>query len=156
MTSRSRAVWYFAYGSNLCRGKMLKTIGGPWQEEQTGVAKGFEVVFNKNSTKWGAAANIVVARRKKSRGVLYKISPVQFRRLKQSEKDYKPICLELETESGRKIIGQTFVALMDRITRARLPKQQYLDFIWTGGIEHGLPRRYLRGLMDKGRGRQRS
>ena len=68
-------MWYFAYGSNLSRRKMLKTIAGRWREECVGTARGFEVVFNKRSTLWGAAANLAAAPRKTCHGVLYKTTP---------------------------------------------------------------------------------
>jgi len=151
MPEQSQFVWYFAYGSNMCRGKMLRTIGGHWQQEETATAKGFEVVFNKDSAKWGAAANIAAAPRKRCKGVIYKITETQFKKLRKSEKGYETMCIEVQTERGNTIVARTFVALPGSITVRRLPKQQYLDFIWQGGIEHNLPRRYLSDLMGKGK-----
>jgi cation transport regulator ChaC len=146
-----KPVWCFVYGSNLCSGKMLKTIGR-WKHVERASVRGFEVVFNKESTNWGAAANIVPHARKVCKGVVYGISEGQFEKLKESENGYDVMCIEVETEKGQRIATRTFVARANRITSKKRPNQAYLDFIWHGGIEQGLPRRYLRELIKKGQG----
>lgn len=153
VTNQDQLLWCFVYGSNLCSGKMLKTIGGRWKQVARASARGFEVVFNKRSINWDAAANIGPHARKRCKGVVYGITEGQFKKLKESEKGYDVMCIEVETEKGQRITARTFVARPDRITNRKRPRQAYLDLIWHGGLEQGLPRRYLRGLIKKGKGR---
>ncbi|MFQ5778898.1 MAG: gamma-glutamylcyclotransferase family protein [Terriglobia bacterium] len=153
MENRDQLLWVFVYGSNLCTGKMLGALGGTWKKVVRANAKGFEVVFNKNSTKWGAAANIVPHPRKTCKGVVYRITERQFKKLKGTEDGYEVMCVEVQTETEERIAARTFVARRDSITNRSRPKRVYLDFIWHGGLEQGLPRRYLRELIRKGRGR---
>lgn len=145
----TKFVWCFMYGSNMCRAKMSSTIGGEWAEEIVVPLRGFEVVFNKKSNNWGVAANIAIAPRKKCWGVLYKVNALQFERLEESEKGYKIKLIDVEMPDGQKIRAKTFVACPERTVAPGKPKQEYLDFIWEGGLGHGLPRRYMKGLMSK-------
>jgi hypothetical protein len=133
----------------MCRGKIRSTIEGEWKKEVAAYARGYEVVFNKKSKNWGVAANIAKASRKKCWGVLYEISPPQFEKLQSSEKGYKVISVEAVTRDGRRIVAKTFVALRQRITQPGRPRQEYLDFIWEGGVSHGLPRRYMKSVIRK-------
>lgn len=142
-------VWYFAYGSNLHRRKMLRTIGGQWREECTGTAKGFEVVFNKRSNRWGAAANLAAAPRKACHGVLYRITPPQFRKLKASEKGYAARHIQIQTESGESVMAWTFVALPNSITDSVEASEEYIKIILKGGREHRLPQSYLQELATR-------
>lgn len=153
MANQEQLLWCFVYGSNLCRGKMAQAIEGSWSRLQRATAKGFEVTFNKQSQNWRVAANIVPSPRKNCEGVIYRVTERQFRKLKRTEAGYEAMCIEVETKAGERIAARTFVARAHRVTSRQRPKQEYLDFIWYGGLEHGLPRRYLRGLIKKGRGR---
>ncbi len=147
--SQTGSIWYFAYGSNMCRGKMCATIEGEWEDEVVASMRGYEVIFNKKSKKWGVAANISKVPKKKCWGVLYKISSSQFGKLQSSEKGYEVMSLEVVARDGRRIKAKTFVALPKWRTRPGRPRQEYLDFVWEGGVGHGLPNRYTRSLMRK-------
>ena len=52
-------VWYFAYGSNLSIPQMLGRVG-EWQTSRKAILKGWKLIFNVDSKRWGkGAANIV-------------------------------------------------------------------------------------------------
>ena len=52
-------VWYFAYGSNLSIPQMLGRVG-EWQTSRKATLKGWKLIFNVDSKRWGkGAANIV-------------------------------------------------------------------------------------------------
>jgi hypothetical protein len=51
--------WYFAYGSNLNMGQMMTRVG-EWIVCRRAVAKGYKLVFNFQSRRWGGcAANLI-------------------------------------------------------------------------------------------------
>ncbi|MCK4388222.1 MAG: gamma-glutamylcyclotransferase [Dehalococcoidia bacterium] len=54
-----KEVWYFAYGSNLNIGQMVNRVG-EWAVSKRAVIKGYKLVFNVQSKRWGGlAANVV-------------------------------------------------------------------------------------------------
>ena len=51
-------VWYFGYGSNLNIGQMMVRVG-EWKKSAKAALKGYRLLFNVNSRRWGGmAANV--------------------------------------------------------------------------------------------------
>ena len=51
-------VWYFSYGSNLNMGQMMVRVG-KWKKSAKAALKGYRLLFNVDSRRWGGmAANV--------------------------------------------------------------------------------------------------
>lgn len=131
-------VWYFAYGSNLDIGQMMTRVG-EWEISKKAMLHGWELVFDKPSKWWQAAANI----RKNSSeivfGVVYLITAEKFEVLKTYELGYDEIVIPRDTidfESNESEVSvKTFV--YTRKNSPKKPHPKYLNLIVKGLKQHG-------------------
>ncbi len=128
-------VWYFAYGSNLNVGQMRRRVG-QWQSCEKASLRGWRLVFNVPSDRWGGlAANIVQTGRDQDRvwGVLYRISQTQLDVLTTFE-GVLPVSITVEMD-GQEVPAKVY--LFQSKEAPGRPPSQYLDTILGGLRQHG-------------------
>jgi cation transport regulator ChaC len=128
-------VWYFAYGSNLNIGQMMNRVG-EWAVSKRAVAKGYKLVFNVQSKRWGGlTANLINTDNIGDRvyGAIYHVSKEKLAVLTRYEGP-KPTDIPVEAD-GVQIIAMAY------IFRARgepgRPPDAYLEVMLAGLRQHG-------------------
>ena len=130
-----REVWYFAYGSNLNIGQMMSRVG-EWTVSKRAVAKGYKLVFNVQSKRWGGlAANLVRTDNITDRvyGAIYSILNEKLNVLTQYER-VGPTDIFVEAD-GAKITAKAYVFGTSR--EPGRPPAAYLEVMLVGLRQHG-------------------
>lgn len=127
--------WYFAYGSNLNMGQMMTRVG-EWTACKRAVAKGYKLVFNVWSCRWGGlAANLISTNNIDDRvyGAIYRILNKKLDVLTQYETE-KPEDIPVEAD-GVSIKAQAYIFKPSR-EPGRL-RDAYLQVMLIGLRQHG-------------------
>ena len=94
-------VWYFTYGSNLNMNQMRERVG-EWIDLKRAIAKGYRLVFNVRSRRWGGlAANIMKSENPDDRvyGAIYRITKEQINQMTKCE-GTEPQDINVESDSS--------------------------------------------------------
>ncbi len=130
----SEDVWYFAYGSNLYIPQMHTRVG-KWKASRKALVKGWKLIFNVNSERWGGgAANIVETGKPDDvvYGVVYLLNPQKLEVLTNYEgKAPQDITVESEAEI---IKSKVYVFRKDRPPLK--PAPLYIETIVKGLKQH--------------------
>ncbi len=138
--------WYFAYGSNLSKGR---------KQERTGLIRravrarlrNCRLAFNKEASGGGVYANVVPEEGSEVWGVIYLCNPTAMTQLDRYEGvmggHYVKVSVTVELEDGSLCDAETYIAGEDYIVSEGTPDDWYLDFILTGAIQHELPEDYI-------------
>ena len=138
--------WYFAYGSNLSKGR---------KQERTGLIRravrarlrNCRLAFNKEASGGGVYANVVPEEGSEVWGVIYLCNPTAMTQLDRHEGvmggHYDRVTVTVELEDGSLCDAETYIAGEDYIVSEGIPDDWYLDFILTGAIQHELPEDYI-------------
>jgi gamma-glutamylcyclotransferase len=132
----SENVWYFAYGSNLSMSQMLARVG-EWQTSRKAVLKGWKLIFNVNSGRWGnGAANIVETKNQGDvvYGAIYSIKKEKLSVLTTYE-HVSPKDVTVESIDGEEITAKTYVFRKDKDECE--PPKAYSKTITDGLLQHG-------------------
>jgi len=124
--------YYFAYGSNM-NPERMKERGADFKSIKRAVLKGYKLVFNKRSRRYGesACANIEPDENSVVEGVLYELKEPEVA-LKQLDfyegypTNYDRIKVVVETDEGEKIEAFTYVAQPEYIDNTLKPSKKYL------------------------------
>jgi gamma-glutamylcyclotransferase len=142
--------WYFAYGSNLSKGR---------KEERTGLIrcslrarlKDYRLAFNKKATKGSVYANIVSKAESEVWGVIYLCDPEAMAELDRLEGvmggHYERVLIAVELDNGTQQSAEVYVAGSKFIGSDEKPSDDYLHYILTGANEHGLPIEYIEKIQ---------
>jgi gamma-glutamylcyclotransferase len=139
----SRAVWHFAYGSNMNRAQMLSRVGNIL-EEHTAHLPNYELRFNKKVRGGTAGANVQPASGKTVRGVLYKIEESGLRSLDRYEgvpEHYRRIEIQVTPDGGQAVPAQVYIA--SKVEKGLRPSAHYLQAMLEGAGERSLPEAYI-------------
>jgi len=130
-------VWYFAYGSNLNMGQMMNRVG-EWTVCKRAMAKGYKLVFNVQSRRWGGlAANLVRTYEVDDTvyGAIYHILSKQLDVLTQYERVAPTdVCVEAD---GDTTIARAYIFRNSR--EPGKPPDAYLEVMLAGLRQHGYP-----------------
>ena len=138
--------WYFAYGSNLSKGR---------KQERTGLIRrslrarlrDYRLAFNKEASGGGVYANIVPEEGSEVWGVIYLCDPTAMTQLDRNEGvmggHYERVTVEVELEDGSSCEAETYIAGKNYVVSEDTPADWYLDFILTGASQHELPADYI-------------
>ncbi len=135
--------YYFAYGSNLCRGQMQHRCP-ECQIVGKGLLKGYRWIISTRGY-----ANIVESREDEVHGVIYKISESDERRLDRCEGvdrgDYRKEVVTVESE------GQCRECLVyiDPVEQEGEPGEEYIRRVNRGISDSDLPSGYVDCCMRK-------
>lgn len=137
-------VKYFAYGSNINLERLKNRIESFNSQKvyrgEPFVLRDYALIFNAGM-EFGtfSYANIVPQRGAKVEGVLYEITPEQFRRLDQYELFYEKQYFQIDEDT----IACTYVAKEGNTTKKEVkPDLNYLNTIIDGCLEEGLTATY--------------
>ena len=127
--------WYFAYGSNLNMGQMMTRVG-EWIVSKRAVAKGYKLVFNVQSRRWGGrAANLVRTGNidDSVEGAIYRITKEKLDVLTQYE-GRTPAGIPVEAD-GVPITAKAYI--FPTSGRPGKPPAAYLQVMLVGLRQHG-------------------
>jgi len=128
-------VWYFGYGSNLNMGQMMVRVG-EWKKSAKAALKGYRLLFNVKSPRWGGmAANVENSRNHQDLvyGAIYLISKSKLSVLTNYENE-KPQEVKVESE-GQQIPSQIYIFSSNNA--AARPPDAYLNTMLEGLRQHG-------------------
>lgn len=139
----------FAYGSNMCSGRLRDYSVMPEKPGCAAVLDGYRLRINKPSRDLSAKANIEPYPGDEVWGVLYSIPGTQLAALEAREgRDYSPEQLTVRTREGKPIMAWVFVARNPSKDPSLLPYSWYKGFMVEGAQEHGLPDSYVEHLRS--------
>ena len=138
---------YFAYGSNLCSGRLCKRTPSASfvavAKLRAHVLRFHKVGFRDGSGKCNAFATGIVT--DVVWGAVYNLDAAEKHRLDRAEGlgcGYVEKIVEVESTSGQ-ISATTYVASPDATRSDLTPYVWYKDFVVAGAVEHGLSREYI-------------
>lgn len=127
--------WYFAYGSNLNMGQMMTRVG-EWTTCKRAVVRGYKLVFNVCSRRWGGlAANLISTNNIEDRvhGAVYHILTKKLDVLTQYE-GVEPADIHIEAD-GSQIMAKAYFFPNSR--EPGRPPGAYLEVMLVGLRQHG-------------------
>lgn len=127
--------WYFAYGSNLNMGQMMTRVG-EWTVCKRAVARGYKLVFNVQSRRWGGlAANLVKTNNidDKVYGAIYRILKEKLDVLTQYE-GVEPTAIHIEAD-GIQTMAKAYIFRASG--EPGRPPDAYLEVMLVGLGQHG-------------------
>lgn len=137
--------WIFAYGSNMCLGRLLAYnihLEGPGERARL---DGYVLRFNKQSSDGSGKANVEPLDGGVVWGVLYPILDGDLTTLSRGEKGYTALQRSVVRDSGA-VDAWVYVATRPSADDALLPYGWYKRFLVEGARWHGLPAGYVRAL----------
>lgn len=132
---KSDEVWYFAYGSNLYKPQMQTRVG-EWKTSRKAHLKGWRLVFNVKSKRWGGGAANILKTEKSDEivyGAVYLITCKQLDLLTEYE-GVEPQDIQVESE-GKEIQARTYIFRSDNPSLK--PTPAYIETIISGLKQHG-------------------
>lgn len=132
--------WIFAYGSNMCVGRLRAYGVVP---EDPGVAHqldGYILRFNKESSDGSGKANVEPFVGSSVWGVLYSITQEELEELNAREKGYTPVRIPVRNGNGE---AHACMHIADRTVDGLRPYSWYKRFLVEGARAHGLPDEYV-------------
>lgn len=139
-------VWYFAYGSNLSKGRKQNRTGLIRRAIRAKLPD-YRLVFNKQGASGGVYANVRHEPGQVVWGVVYLCDPEAMAKLDLFEGvmdgHYERTPVTVEMEDGALCNAEMYVAGERFVVSEKSPSQEYLDYIVTGANEHQLPGGYI-------------
>ena len=138
-------LWYFAYGSNLSKQRMLQRTGAIPVSQQA-FLRDYRLAFN---TQVGQEfyANIVPLIGGMVHGVVYSCDEPAMTALDRYEGVaqgcYRRVGVEVETADGERIHAEAYIAGERYVSEEGAPSTFYLGLIISGAREHDLPEQYI-------------
>ena len=127
-------IWYFAYGSNLSKQRMLQRTGAIPGSRQV-FLKDYRLAFNAHVGQ-EFYANIVPSIGDVVRGVAYQCNPAAITALDHYEGVtrgcYRRATVEVEVEDGERIRAEVYIAGENYVSENGRPTAFYLGLIITG------------------------
>jgi cation transport regulator ChaC len=145
----SDAVWYFGYGSNMCRAIFLERRGMRPLETKWGWLDGHRLCFNLPvGPGERGVANLVAAPGARTCGVLYLLTAEDFERLDRSEGVhvglYGRVPVAVMIDGRERVSAITYLSTF--ASEGRKPSARYIGLLLEGARENGLPEEYIRTL----------
>ena len=145
--------WYFAYGSNLSKGRIQKRTG-LIRCAKRALLRDYRLVFNKRASKGNVYANIQKAEGVTVWGVIYLCNAEAMAKLDHYEGvkggHYERQPVEVQLEDGSRQAAIAYVACVEQIVSEGMPSAEYLGHILTGAAEHLLPDDYIQMVRRLG------
>ena len=142
------SVRLFAYGSNMCRGRLKAYKVNPQGSGVPAVLRGYRLRFNKRSTKDGSGkANIEQHEGCEVWGVVYEIPDKELDLLDGGEVGYERCNISVHTSEGVADEAWVYVASAPDPDPALRPYTWYKRFLVDGSLQHRLPEAYIQMLQ---------
>lgn len=136
----------FAYGSNMCSGRLRDYGVSPEGVGSATVLAGHRLLFNKRSEDNSGKANVEPQVGSNVWGVLYTIPDSDLPRLDAGEIGYHPVPSQVQTPDGASIDAWIYVASAPDPDPMLRPYVWYKRFLVEGAREHSLPAVYIAAL----------
>ena len=140
-------VGYFAYGSNLSIFQMMKRVG-EWSTSKRAFLKGYRLIFNVKSPRWGGfAANIQKTENEQDRvyGVVYFLKKEKLDVMTIYEGSHAKLETMNVVEEDCNVIYDVSVYWWDKDEPSQEPHEVYKQTILEGLRQHG----YLKETIEK-------
>lgn len=141
-------VWYFAYGSNLSKGRKQERTG-LIRSARKARLRGYRFAFNNDGGAGRVYANIVPAPSDLVWGVAYLCNPEAMAELDRREGvmggHYRRSRVLVEA-GDEELEAETYIAGEPFVVQEAVPTDEYLGFILTGAREHDLPEEYIKTI----------
>jgi len=144
-------IFYFAYGSNMDRNRMIEERDVRILSEKVGFIEGWKIVFNKIATfpSGSGYANIAKEKNSKVYGVLYEIEDSDLGKLDKYEgypTHYKREQITVILNNGKKIIAEVYIAQGNQTQEGLKPTKEYMKYLINGAKQRNLPIAYIKFL----------
>jgi len=131
---KEKIVMYFAYGSNMNLGRMLKRLKVNSLQRKHAILKGYRLEFNKvaNRNSKEGYANIVEEQNEIVEGALYEIKKSDLKILNKFEgypDEYHRTKLKVKHGDKQEVKAEVYVAQPDRIRDGLKPSKDYLKHL---------------------------
>jgi gamma-glutamylcyclotransferase (GGCT)/AIG2-like uncharacterized protein YtfP len=137
----------FAYGSNMCSGRLRNYGVSPRGAGRAAVLTGYQLLFNKRSSSDDSGkANVQPRAGSEVWGVLYTISDADLQRLDEGEVGYHRVPLRIQMPTGTDVEAWVYVSSAPDRDPALRPYTWYQRFLVEGAREHSLPADYIVAL----------
>lgn len=136
----------FAFGSNMCSGRIRDYGVFPERVGRPAVLSGHRLVFNKKSTKDNSGKANVEAGDSEVWGVLYTLSDADLGQLDEGEAGYRRVPCVVRSQDGKNVNAWTYVAVRPDPDPTLRPYGWYKRFLVEGAKEHSLPADYVATL----------
>jgi len=149
MPTRDQPLWYFGYGSNMCRGIFLGRRAMRPLATRTGRLDGHRLTFDLAiGDGERGVANLIADASAFTWGVLYQLTPAELERLDHTEGvqhgAYDRVPVTVVVTGGAAIAAVTYRSRHRR--PGRKPSPRYMGLLLDGAREHALPEDYVRFL----------
>jgi gamma-glutamylcyclotransferase (GGCT)/AIG2-like uncharacterized protein YtfP len=134
---------YFAYGSNLCSGRMRTRVAGAVTRGRARLP-GRRLTTDKLGRDGSGKANLRADASAAVWGVLYAIDSAYWPALDACERGYARVGVAVELDDGETLRAETYVS--EAFTDDPVPRASYKRLIVEGAREHGLPADYIATL----------
>jgi gamma-glutamylcyclotransferase len=155
-TTGQEFTWYFAYGSNLSKGRMEQRTGTT-PLARTAYLQNHRLAFNLHAD-GTIFANILPCHQSIVWGAAYWCSREMMDALDRCEGVaigcYRRSRVEVETENGERLQAEIYVGGEGFVAEEGQPSEDYLQLILTGAEVHSLPEQYIRFVAARGTGRK--
>jgi gamma-glutamylcyclotransferase (GGCT)/AIG2-like uncharacterized protein YtfP len=144
-------LWYFAYGSNLCRATFLGRRRMQPLEIRVGRLEGYRLCFDLPvGPGERAVANLIADAAAHVWGALYHLTPDQCRHLDNTEGVpsgvYRRLAVTVSAAGGSAVAAFTYESGLR--AESRKPSPRYMNLLLSGAREHGLPAEYVAFLRS--------
>jgi gamma-glutamylcyclotransferase len=134
----------FAYGSNMCSGRLRDYGVSPQGNGVSARLAGFRLVFDKSSSDGSGKANVRPMQGNDVWGVVYVLSDADFGLLERKEIGY--VRRNERVETGTMERDAWVLVALKTAPGPLLPYAWYKRFLIEGAREHGLPEEYITTL----------
>jgi cation transport regulator ChaC len=135
------ALWYFAYGSNMCRAIFCERRGMQPLAARPARLDGYRLCFNLPiGPGERGVANLEPDPDASTHGVVYALTPAELDRLDRTEGVHVDLYRRVPVEvvaDGERIAAYTYQS--SRTVDGRKPSARYIGLLLAGAREHGLP-----------------
>jgi len=131
---------YFAYGSNLCASRLRGRVPSAVAAGRARLP-GRRLTTDKLGRDGSGKANLREDAAATVWGVIYEIHSTHWAELDACERGYSRVSLEVVTETGERLLAQTYAS--ETLTADPVPYAWYKRLIIEGAREHGLPADYV-------------
>ncbi len=142
-------LWYFAYGSNLCRATFVERRGMSPLESRRGRLDGYRLTFDLPvGPGERGVANLLADPTAATWGALYLLEPRACEHLDRTEGVhagyYRRLDVRVTTDDGTRL--PAFAYHSATTVAGRKPSPRYLGLLLDGAREHALPEDWIRHL----------
>tara|TARA_B100000925_G_scaffold244029_1_gene193777 strand:- start:55 stop:576 length:522 start_codon:yes stop_codon:yes gene_type:complete len=148
--SKTKALFYFGYGSNMSTQYLIKRRKIIPSDSQVACLKDYELIMNMGGPNFlePSFANIRPSKGSTVEGVIHKISDEDLQKIVNTEgEDYQLVKLSVYTNGKRKV-AYTLIYVTEE-TKDIPPSKRYLKILINAAKENNLSKAYIESLEER-------